>query len=76
MADYMTLMGAEQVQTAGYVMREAAAGMDRAAYNFGGYVEQMQRAFDAHEQNMRDILESHAARIEAAMKGGTDNGTA
>jgi hypothetical protein len=56
MAEYMTLMGAEQVQRAGSSMATAAEKMEAAAGSISWSVDRLVRA-----------LEEHAQRIEAAM---------
>lgn len=50
MADYVTLLGAEQVASAGHAMREAAAEMNRAAANFDGAVAAMRQLVERFEQ--------------------------
>jgi len=57
MAEYMTLIGAESVQTAGYTMKHAAEEMKRAA-----------ESFEYSVQTLARILTEHAERIEAATK--------
>lgn len=54
--EYMTLMGAEQVQSAGVMIRNAAESMGSAANTFSEAVDRMGR-----------ILGEHADRIEQAM---------
>lgn len=46
MADYITLMGAEDVSRAGYSMRDAASTMQSAASNLASALEQHQRFLD------------------------------
>ncbi len=60
MADYVTLMGAEQVQRAGSAMQSAAQDMIRAADRFQGALEQNQRFMDDWLLRLRDLLEVHA----------------
>lgn len=55
MRDYVTLLGAEQVQSAANSMQDAASRMQRAA-------DTMADAFDRHHRFMDDWL----ARFEAA----------
>lgn len=50
MADYITLMGAEQVSNAAHTMSAAAHEMQRAAGN-------IQYAFDMHHRWMEDWLQ-------------------
>lgn len=58
MADYMTLIGAEDVQRAGGRMASAAEDMQRAANIISESVDRLIRALD-----------DHAIRIEAAARG-------
>lgn len=46
MPDYVHLIGAEQVQSAGNTMREAASEMQRAAYSISNDVDRLQRILD------------------------------
>ena len=46
MSEYMHLVGAEQVSSAAYTMREAASNMQRAADSMGYNLEQHQRFLD------------------------------
>lgn len=57
MADHVTLLGAEQVQNAGYAMKSAAEQMIRAA----GY---QQEALQQHQRFMDDWLSRFEAAIE------------
>lgn len=68
MADYVTLMGAEQVQSAGRTISSAADSMQSAASNFGAYVEQLGRVLSAHEENMTVLLEHHREEMAKIMK--------
>ena len=43
MSDYITLMGSEQIQSAGYAMRQAAEQMNRAAGNFDAALQRHER---------------------------------
>lgn len=56
MADYVTLLGAEQVQNAGRAMREAADSMIRSAAEFDASLRR-------HEQFLEDWL----TRFESAI---------
>jgi hypothetical protein len=60
MADYVTLMGAESVQTAGYVMREAANTMSSAASTISNTPDQLQRVLD----NFMDRFTEQIDRLE------------
>lgn len=55
--EYMTLMGAEQVQNAACTMRNAADQFSSSVGSFGDQVDRLIRAMD-----------EHALRIEEAMK--------
>jgi hypothetical protein len=55
---YVTLLGAEQVQSAAHTMSSAAAEMDRAARN-------MAYAFESHQRFMDDWL----MRLQDVMQG-------
>lgn len=61
MAEYVTLLGAEDVRRAGHQMASAAEDINRALLSLDQtlslYVERVERALD-----------EHAARIEAAMR--------
>lgn len=57
MADYVTLLGAEQVQSAASRMQNAADDMRAVATSFDNSVDRLVR-----------VLDDHAARIEAAME--------
>lgn len=57
MQNYVTLLGAEDVQRAGHVISEAASQMNLAATSFDASVDRLER-----------ILEDHATRIEAAQE--------
>ncbi len=58
MADYVTLMGAEQVSSAGYTMRDAAHEMQRAAGS-------LDYSLQAHQRFMDDWLQ----RFQGALDG-------
>ena len=57
MSDYITLLGAEQVQSASTRMGTAADDMRAAANTFGDHVDRLIRA-----------MEEHACRIENAAR--------
>ncbi|KAF1008942.1 MAG: hypothetical protein GAK28_00574 [Luteibacter sp.] len=61
MADYVTLLGAEQVQSAGHCMARAAEDMQQASYSISESVDRLTRALD-----------EHASRIEAAQQANGD----
>lgn len=61
MAEYVTLLGAEQVQSAANTMSEAAGRMQRAA-------DSISYAFDNHHRFMDEWLQ----RFEAAATARTD----
>jgi hypothetical protein len=63
MAGYVTLMGAESVQSAGYAMRQAAEEMNRAASGMQEAVHEQRRILDNFLIELRDI-------IDEAKKGG------
>ena len=66
MADYVTLLGAESVQSAGYTMRDAALNMSRAA---GAFDDVLRR----HQLFMDDWLNRFEAIMEAKYATSTDN---
>ena len=49
MADYITLLGAEQVASAGHAMREAGNQMERAASNISGAMDRFERLIERFE---------------------------
>jgi len=57
MSEYMHLVGAEDVKSAGYTMQRAAESMQSAASTISSSVERLINALD-----------EHARRIEAAME--------
>ena len=61
--EYITLLGAEDVQRAGSAMRSAAEDIQRAVANFDETVFRLTRA-----------LEEHANRVEAALKAREEGG--
>ena len=73
MSDYVTLLGAEQVQSAGARMASAADDMQRAASSISESVERLIRALDEHasrvENSMRyrDELEKDPTGFSAEM---------
>lgn len=50
--DYITLLGAEQVQSAGCAMREAASQFSSTMYGFDNTVDRLIRALDEHAQRV------------------------
>jgi len=67
MAEYMTLMGSEQVQSAGFAMRSAAEDMQRAASTISDAVFRLQQLTEDWRQ-IAGILDSAAAAIRDATK--------
>jgi hypothetical protein len=59
MADYVTLLGSEQVLNAGYAMKSAASDMDRAAGN-------LEDSLRRHRMFMDDWLERFEAALNAS----------
>jgi len=59
MSDYVTLMGAEQVKSAGYAMRSAAEDMNRAASSMAQAVSEQRQIFDNFLLELKDILADH-----------------
>jgi hypothetical protein len=64
MPDYMTLLGAEQVQAAARTIASAADGMQSAASSFSCAVDKLERVLDDHARRIEQALEAHAAKIE------------
>ncbi len=62
MTDYVTLMGAEQVQSAGNRMSAAATEMLRAASSMEDSLFRHQRFLDDWLQRFADIMETAADR--------------
>ena len=58
MAEYITLMGAEQVQSAANTMRSAADEMRRAASEIGYALESHQRFMDDWLARFSQIMET------------------
>lgn len=56
MTEHITLMGAEQVETAGYAMKQAASEMNRAVSSLDGVFEQQRRFMDDWLQRLEQIL--------------------
>jgi hypothetical protein len=56
MADYVTLLGAEEVSRAGGSMREAAQTMSNAASSMAFAIEQQQRFMDDWLQRLDHVL--------------------
>lgn len=57
MADYVTLVGAEQVSSAAYVMRTAADGMRSAASSIDDSLRTHARVIDDALIRLNDMLE-------------------
>jgi hypothetical protein len=57
MSDYVTLMGAEQVQSAGNRMASAADDMQRAASSISDSVDRLVRALDDHAMRIERMLD-------------------
>lgn len=66
MADFINLIGAEDVRAAGNTMRSAADTMGSAAGSFTWALEQHQRFMDDWLQRFADVLE----RSKEADRGG------
>ncbi len=64
MADYMTLLGAEEISRAGFVMREAGSEMSRAAGNMDEALRRHQLFMDDWLQRLERVL---AERFEAKL---------
>lgn len=60
MSEYVTLIGAEQVSSAGYAMRDAADQMMHAASSFDSSIERLAGLV----QRLEDALQGHAERVE------------
>ena len=60
MSEYVTLMGAEEVSKAGYVMRDAAAKMQMAVFNLDVALEQQRRFMDDWLQRLENALKESA----------------
>jgi len=56
MAEYMTLLGSEQVQSAGNRMASAADQMSRAASSISDSLSQNQRFLDDWLQRLESVL--------------------
>lgn len=54
--EFVSLMGSESVEKAGYAMRDAAGEMNRAASNFQSVFEQHQRFMTDWLQTLEQIL--------------------
>lgn len=61
MAEYVTLMGAEQVGTAARTMSSAASEMVRAASNIDGALERHQRFMDEWLNRLEQILADNSS---------------
>ena len=66
MSDHITLLGAEQVQSAGSRMASAADDMRIAANTFGDHIDRMVRALDEHAVRIEAAVQRHAELIEGA----------
>jgi RecA/RadA recombinase len=60
MADYITLLGAEDVSRAANSMRDAASTMSSAASSMVSAVEFQQRVMDDWLNRFEAVLEKHA----------------
>ena len=69
--DYMTLLGAEDVDRAASSMRQAADQLGSAVGSFGHNVMVLQQALEQHQGFMRGWLEDFEAAL-AKHKGGND----
>ena len=58
MSDRITLMGSEQIQSAGYAMRQAAEQMNRAAGDFDAALQRHERFMDDWLLRLQNLLES------------------
>jgi hypothetical protein len=63
MAEYMTLLGAEQVASAASTMRGAAADMQRAAASIDASLEQHRRFLDDWLQRFSDVVDKMAPQV-------------
>lgn len=71
MGDYITLMGAEQVQSAGNRISAAADDMRRTASHMESAFDQHQRFLDDWLVRLDTVLDAALLRLEAlANKGG------
>lgn len=66
MANYTTLLGAEQVQSAASTMRAAADEMQRAATNIDGALERHQRFLDDWLLRFEAIIKATSAPAQPA----------
>lgn len=64
MSEYVTLLGAEQVQSAGSAMRSAADEMQRAASTIDQAVDRLCRAFDEAAQRAHADSEPLGVAVE------------
>ena len=58
MSDRITLMGSEQIQSAGYAMRQAAEQMNHAAGNLDAALQRHERFMDDWLLRLQNLLES------------------
>lgn len=61
MRDHITLLGAEQVQSAASTMRSAADEMSRAASNIDGALERHQRFMDDWLSRFEQVLADNSS---------------
>lgn len=59
MADYVQLIGAEEVSSAGHRMREAASTMSSAASSIDGSLDRHQRFLDDWLLRFEAVLRDH-----------------
>jgi hypothetical protein len=65
---YATLLGAEDVRSAGHSIQAAAASISSAVNSLWDTTRQLSSALDEHTTRIERALEDHAARVEAAMQ--------
>lgn len=70
MADYVTLLGSEEVSRAGYSMRDAAQTMNSAASQMQSAFEQHQRFMDDWLIRLQEVLESSCVLLTPISGGG------
>lgn len=68
MADYITLMGAEQVQSAANTMRSAADTMSSAAGNMAYALEQHQRFLDDWLVRLDGVLQDRTSDLGVTLR--------
>lgn len=69
MADYLTLIGAEDVARAGYTMRDAATSMQSAASSLAGSLEQNQRFMDDWLSRLDCMLQDRNSYLGQTLAG-------